>query len=307
MANWSEYIRWFVEITTLWVVYFFVLRVLRGTKGLYMLGVAVAVFGGLSVVAKWFELPVLQWILEKAVAILPFFIIVIFQTEIRRLLTMMQMSSLRTLSRSDDRDHELTRLLLGPLGRMSSGHVGALIAIEQTIGLEAWSVTGAILHAPLNDGGRNKDKENPLLETIFYEGGPLHDGGVIIRKREILAAGCTFPLCERDDGNVKYGMRHQAALGLSNECDAVIIVLSEETGNISVAHKGVLTRMANLEKLRQTLNALLRPEKDTAEESSLWGLRKLCRTAFAKCFKILRYVMVGFEKMKRHRGGGEAK
>lgn len=264
MVNFYEYVRWLAEVTVLAVIYFYVLRALRGTRGLMMLVTVATLLSGLWILSRVLELPALQWIIQQTSYYLPFFLIVIFQTEIRRLLTMVLAGWLRTKKRQTD--HEQTRLLTPTVSRMSSAHVGGLIAIEQTVGLEAWAVSGVSLEAPL--------RQNQLLETIFHEGGPLHDGGVIIRKTEISCASCTFPLSERDDGNVNYGMRHKAALGLSEQSDAVVVVVSEETGRVSIVHEGKLERMANMEQFRRTLNETLiplrRPEDEEAARKN-WG------------------------------------
>ena len=299
MGSLAEIVRSLIEIATLTVMFFFIFRVLRGTRGLFMLGTAAALLVGLSALARSFELPVLQWIMKYLVEMLPMFVIVVFQAEIRRLLTMVQIGNRRSAlkgRRSDESDHELVRLLLGPVSRMSSSHTGALIAIEQVVGLEAWSVSGAPIQAPLLD--------NQLLECIFFEGTPLHDGGVIIRRRSILAAGCTFPLAERDDGNVSLGMRHKAALGLSEQCDALVVVVSEETGRISVAYDGALMRMENLEEFRRTLNARLLPLDRSRTLHPLEGLERTGRRLGEWCWTRMRRFRVWVSR--GHRGTKEA-
>ena len=168
-------------------------------------------------------------------------------------------------------------------------HVGALIAIEQAVGLESWSVTGSAIGARLHE-------DDKLLETIFFEGSPLHDGGVIIRKLEILAAACTFPLsAESDDGDVVYGMRHKAALGLSEQSDAVVIVVSEETGAVSLALNGKMETMRDMEHLRKKMNSHLQPLK-LSESRGIPGatirfgywLWNQCRRAFANLILLKR-------------------
>lgn len=255
-----------IEILILAVVYYYVIQVLRGTRGMVMICTVIGLLLATWFTAKLCHFHVLEWLLEKTVSFLPFFIVVVLQPEIRRLLTMVQARTSRLQPtfkwKKDQPDHELTSILLPIVRRLSSSHTGGLIAIEQKVGLGGWAVSGAMLNAPL--------RANPLLETIFYEGSPLHDGGVIIRKREIVAAGCIFPLVERADGDVRYGTRHQAAVGLSEQSDAIVIVVSEETGRISLAVEGTMWHVTNIEQFRDELNTRLLPDDDRVEH----GMRK---------------------------------
>lgn len=263
-TNTIEIIRYAVEIAVLAITYYYIFRVLRGTRGMTILVTMIVFLALVTFCANVFKLQILQWILYKVFTYLPFFLIVVFQTEIRRLLTVMQATLGRTRLKTGEEDNEQTVLLVPALERMSNDREGALIAIEQKVGLEAWIVSGKTLNAPL--------RNNRLIEAIFREGGPLHDGGMVIRNFEIVAASCTFPLLEReDDEETVNGMRHQAAVGLSEQCDAVIIVVSEETGRISIAHDGKLKRMETHEMLCNTLNSLLLPVK-TAQDDSLLSI-----------------------------------
>ena len=290
----SEIARNIIEIAALTVMFFYILRVLRGTRGLMLLITVVVFLAFLWLLANYFSLPVLFWILEKLLGFMPIFIIVIFKQEIRRILTALQTESIRVRRRlAPKADHPQTSLLVPVIERLRCNregkHVGALIAIEQSVGLESWSVSGSSIGARLHE-------DDKLLETIFFEGSPLHDGGVIIRKLEILAAACTFPLSgERDDGDVVYGMRHKAALGISEQSDAVVIVVSEETGAVSLAIDGKMFVMNDMEQLRKKLNSVLQPMK-LSESRGLLGMTirfgywlwTLSRSAFANLLLIKR-------------------
>ncbi len=292
----SEIIRNIIEIAALTVMFFYILRVLRGTRGLMLLITVVVFLAFLWILASYFSLPVLDWIIVKLLSFMPIFIIVIFKQEIRRILTALQAGIVRARRRlAPKADHPQTALLLPVIDHLrynrEGKHVGALIAIEQAVGLESWSVTGSAIGAKLHEDDR-------LLETIFFEGSPLHDGGVIIRKLEILAAACTFPLsAEREDGDVIYGMRHKAALGLSEQSDAIVIVVSEETGDVSLAITGKMTLMKDMEQLRKTLNSVLQPMK-LSESKGLIGatirlgywLWSLCRRAFVNLLLFKRHL-----------------
>jgi diadenylate cyclase len=129
--------------------------------------------------------------------------------------------------------------------------IGALIAIEREIGLRAVQENGTAVDAVVTP---------ELLASLFFPYTPLHDGGVIIRQGRLVAAGCLFPLSQREGLATELGTRHRAAIGLTEETDALVVVVSEETGTISVAYKGRLTRGLDDEKLRKLLAAvLLRP------------------------------------------------
>jgi diadenylate cyclase len=141
--------------------------------------------------------------------------------------------------------------LVSIVTRLAARRHGALLAIERDIALKSFLESGVAIDAPL---------EPDLLLTIFFPRTPLHDGGVILRGDRVLAARCVFPLSQRLDLDGELGTRHRAALGLSEETDAVVVVVSEETGAISIAHDGRLFRRLNPEKLRRYLAALL-PER----------------------------------------------
>lgn len=258
MVSFWDIGRWIIEIGLLAVMFLFILRVLKNTSGMFILGTAAGLLISLYALSATLDLPVLLWLLEHLVVILPTFVIVIFQEEIRRILTSVKFEPKRARQR---RDHGQYSCLHGAIVRLSGSRTGAIIAIEQSVGLEAWASNGVPIHAQLTD--------NQLLEAIFFKNAPLHDGGVIIRKNEIVAAKCTFPV-EMDGGNGHGGMRHKAGLGLSRRCDAVVIVISEETGNVTIFQEGRAQRMENMEQLRQTLNNQLLPMEVEAETASRW-------------------------------------
>jgi len=136
---------------------------------------------------------------------------------------------------------------------LSEHKVGALIAIEREIGTRAIRETGIKIEAPVVP---------ELLASIFFPHTPLHDGGVIIQGGRIMAASCVFPLSQRLELHKSLGTRHRAAVGLSDETDAVVIIVSEETGTISVSYRGRLSRGLDGERLRRFLSALLKGQKE---------------------------------------------
>ena len=134
------------------------------------------------------------------------------------------------------------------MNTLSSRKIGALIAIEREVGIRPVQESGTQLDSLLTP---------ELLTSLFFPNSPLHDGGVIIRGERITAAGCLFPLSQREELSRSLGTRHRAAIGLTEESDAVVLVVSEETGTVSIAHKGKLSRGLDEEKVQRMLNALL--------------------------------------------------
>ena len=265
MGGFSNILKASVEILVLACLFYMILRVLRGSRGMRMLVTIVVMLIVLQFGAHFFELQTLGWLCGQIFFYLPFFLVVIFQAEIRRVLLMMNVSKLRDIktheeSNDGETDQKLTLILMPILMRLSKNRMGALIAVEQEVGLQGICDTGKIINAPL-------EKDNSLLETIFYEGSPLHDGGVVIRGDTIVAASCVFPLCDTDEElkDSSWGMRHQAALGLSEQSDAVVLVVSEESGKISLAYNGKMREIGNdTEQMRRVMNQNL--HVITAEE-----------------------------------------
>jgi len=195
---------------------------------------------------------VLSWLLGAVSVYVAVGLVVIFQPEIRHALAMLGGGALLGASASPvgGPRQAVAEQLVAVVMRLSRRRHGALIAIERDIALKNFQESGVLLDAPLVP---------ELLLSIFYPRAPLHDGGVVLRGDRILAARCVFPLTTRPDLE-ELGTRHRAALGLSEETDAVVIVVSEESGMVSVAHEGRLYRDLGEEKLRRYLMALL-PER----------------------------------------------
>ncbi|MGD2109417.1 MAG: diadenylate cyclase CdaA [Phycisphaerae bacterium] len=248
-----------IELLVIGSVVYAVLRFLRGTRGarlvravLIILGVSFAL---VSLVAERFAF-------ERINVLYPYFILgvflvslVAFQLELRRILLRLgQGGWLQRWLRTPDVALEP---IVTAVGRLSKKKVGALIAIERSTELGAVTETGVRLDAIVTA---------ELLETIFWPGTVLHDLGVIINQGRVVAAGCQFPLAESGDVDRSLGSRHRAALGMSQEVDAVVIVVSEETGTISVATQGRLRRALSADSLREVLLKEFIPQT-TAEGS----------------------------------------
>jgi diadenylate cyclase len=188
--------------------------------------------------------------------------LVIFQPELRRMLA--ELGNL-PLFASTSEQREAIEVIIQTCERLADVKIGALIAIEQSIQLQEAVESGIKVDC---------DATPEMLETIFFPNNAVHDGGVILKGDRIAYAACIFPLTQRSDLNKSLGTRHRAAIGLSEETDAAIVVVSEETGMISYAYKGQLTRGVTLEELRAFLTSVvLRPAKTH-------GFAKWLRTHF---------------------------
>lgn len=241
-----------LQIVILATMLYYLLRYIRGTRAAaMMIGLGTLVFG-VFIAIRLFNFDVIGWLFGGLAIYLALGAIIIFQPEFRRGLAMLgkhpffnslpwQLSSARHPKRISDK-------LKDVVDRLADRHIGALIAIERSEALDVYEETGIRLGAPLI---------SELLQTLFYPPSPLHDGGVIVRGERIVAARCIFPLTERLRPELRgLGTRHQAAIGLSEATDAVVIVVSEETGIVSIAHDGKLHRGMRTEALRRYLRAM---------------------------------------------------
>jgi diadenylate cyclase len=233
-----------VQIAIMAALLYHLLVFLRGTRSAQMLlglGALTLLLIGLTYV---FNFDVLGWLLSALSVYLAIGVVIIFQPEIRRALAMLGGRSLfgHAALRTD-----IAGKLADVVESLMDQRVGALIAIEGEIALNSFVESGTYLDAPLVP---------ELLASIFFPHTPLHDGGAIIRADHIVAASCVFPLTQRAD-LTGLGTRHRAAIGLSEETDAVVIVVSEENGRASLAHAGRLYRNLKPPRLRRYLHVLL--------------------------------------------------
>ena len=216
------------QILVLTVAVYYVLNLFRRTRSAQMLYALAGIVFGLAILSTMADLQVLGWIVMKIIIYVAFALVVIFQPEIRQTLAVIG-RGWRTSAHAVSSSERFIDGMVEVATSLSRTKTGALIAIERQINLETYCENGTMLNAPLVP---------KLLGAIFFPNAPLHDGGVIIRGETILAARCVFPLSSRED--MGHGMRHRAALGLSEQTDAVIIIVSEETGDISIAYDGLL-------------------------------------------------------------------
>lgn len=235
-----------VDIVLVAILIYQFLTLVRGTRAAPML-IGVATLGLALYLARLGELHTLNWLLGTLLPYVVFALIVVFQPEIRQALTNLggRISRMRGSSSVADVYDDI--VLAANL--FAQNQTGALIVIEREIGLRTYIESGVALDAKLS---------YDLLATIFRPSAPLHDGAVIVQRDRIAAAACFLPLSMNPILSTQLGTRHRAAIGITEETDAVAVIISEESGSISLAVSGVIERDLTVERLRDRLSSLLR-------------------------------------------------
>jgi diadenylate cyclase len=253
-----------VEISILALGIYTAFLFIRGTRGAPVVTGFLALLLTLTIVTKVLHLTVVTVLLSQFFSVLAIAVVVLFQPELRRILA--ELGNL-PLFNSAREQREKIEDIVKTVDRLAPVHIGALIAIECNQRL-----------AELVEGGVTVDCEltPEMLETIFFPNNAIHDGGVIVRDGRILRAACIFPLTQRQDIPKSVGTRHRAAIGLTEESDAIVVVISEETGSISYTHKGQMIRGISIEELRAFLTANLVKAAPTRSwrEKAIQALRK---------------------------------
>jgi len=239
-----------IEILILASMIYFVFRIFKGTRASAILSGLIILFGILFVITNLSHLDVLNWLLSKLMLYISLAVVVIFQPEIRRALARLGRQPWRNNGMSSQMS--LVEPIMQAVSILSKRKIGALIAIEREIGTRTIQDTGTRMQSSVSA---------ELLSTIFFPHTPLHDGGVIISGDSICAAGCLFPLSQKEELSKSLGTRHRAAIGITEETDAIVVVVSEETGAISIAYNGKLRRGLEEERLRRMLSSMLRRER----------------------------------------------
>lgn len=248
-----------IELAIIWLVVFIVVRFLRDTggagiiKGLALLLVVGTVF--VRILAQNGEsFQRLNFLYDKALGLAAIGMLVIFQPELRRALIRLGEATFFRASRSELAP--MIESLVQACEFNSKNRIGLLVAIVRRVGLSGIVESGTQLNA---------DVSAPLLQSIFWPNSALHDLGVVIHGRRILAASVQFPLTKRIDIDPRLGSRHRAALGITEESDCLAVVVSEETGGISVAERGQLNRMESIDHLRTFLAERLLSEAEPSD------------------------------------------
>ncbi|MFO7955697.1 MAG: diadenylate cyclase CdaA [Candidatus Brocadiia bacterium] len=238
-----------VEVGIIFIFIYAFLRIMEGTRGAGVLKGLVMFMGILAVVAiflsRRLQMENLNWVITRLAPVVLVPVFILFQPEIRRALIKLGQNPMfrmffRPYSRFTD---ELVRATFS----LSRDRVGGLIAIEREVGLRGYVEGGVRLDAEVSA---------EMIKTIFWPGTPLHDGAIVIRQQRIVAAGCLFPLTDNPQFSRELGTRHRAGIGITEESDAAAIIISEQTGQVSLAVNGALQRDLDEKSLRRALDEL---------------------------------------------------
>lgn len=222
-------------------------RFIRGTKATPIL-VGLVIFFVISFVARWLDLKALSWIMSSILAVWVVAFVIVFQPEIRNALARIgRQRPIKFFLKIEE--SPVIEEIIDAVKKMSEEKIGALLLIQRDIGLKDIIDTGIRIDAQVNSS---------LLRTIFFPDTPLHDGACVIQGDTIVAASCVLPLSENPRLSKRYGLRHRAALGIAEQSDALCIVVSEESGKISFAHKGKLLTKVDIDILRRVLENVLK-------------------------------------------------
>jgi diadenylate cyclase len=239
-----------LEIFILAVGIYYSFNFVRGTRGAPVVYGFILLVLSLTVIAFVLRLEVLSYLLRDFVTYAAVAVLIIFQPELRRILAELGTHPIFATSHEQ---RENIEVIIQTVERLADVRIGALIAIQQSISLQEATESGLPVDC---------EATPEMLETIFFPNNAIHDGGVILKGDRIAYAACIFPLTQRQDLAASLGTRHRAAIGLTEETDAVVVVVSEETGSVSYAYKGHLVRGVTSEQLRAFLTSILvKPSK----------------------------------------------
>lgn len=251
----NEYINYFsplwdyfiiiIQIAILFFVIYPLLYFIRGTRAANVLAGIIVILLFLTVATEIMKLVVLAELLNGIWTVFPIALVVIFQPELRRAFA--QFGSNNPFSKKQRQEETISEVVSAAL-HLSATKTGAIIVFQRQIGMRAIISSGIKVDAKVN---------HKLIETIFNKNTPLHDGGIVIENDRIIAAHCIFPLSQNPEILSSTGTRHRAAIGITEETDAVAVVVSEETGRISIAAKGAIITNISGEKLDRILKIML--------------------------------------------------
>ncbi|MGG1675606.1 diadenylate cyclase CdaA [Neobacillus sp. NRS-1170] len=261
-----KYLASIVDILLVWYVIYKLINIIRGTKAVQLLkGIFVILL--VKVVSDFFGLSTLSWMMQQVITYGFLAIIIIFQPELRRALEQLGRGKFfsRSSSPDDDDQEKAVQAIIKATDYMAKRRIGALISIERETGMGDYIETGIQLNSKIS---------SELLINIFIPNTPLHDGAVIIQRNNVAAAACYLPLSESPFISKELGTRHRAALGISEVTDSITVVVSEETGSISLTKNGELHRDLKAEEFKELLTSeLMIPNKTKQASSARWNWR----------------------------------
>ncbi|GAB4536221.1 MAG: diadenylate cyclase CdaA [Anaerolineae bacterium] len=259
-----------VDILLVSIIFYGLLTIIQGTQAVQLVRGLMIIVVITVLLTSVFQLTAFSWLIRNSLPALLVAIPVVFQPELRRLLERLGRSTGGFLYIRSQQSvvREVIQTISQACARLSLARHGALIVLERETGLQDIIETGVSLNARVSQ---------ELLLTIFFPNTALHDGAVIIRQDHIVAAACVLPLSTANGGDRHLGTRHRAALGITEASDAIAVVVSEETGIISIAHNGRIIRRLDEKRLAKILTALYRAEFEASLPGWLQRLRHLIK------------------------------
>ncbi len=257
--NVLDILRNILDVLLVWFLFYYILKNIKSNVKMSLLFKGVLVIILLKLLSMWLKLNTLGLILEYIIMYGPLAIIIIFQPEIRGVLEQLGRSQLlgRHKTLTVDEREKLVYEIINAVDYFRKEKMGALIVLERDVSLLDYINKAKPLYADLS---------SELLISIFFPNNPLHDGGVIIQGNRISCAGAVFPTSNSISLNKRLGTRHRAALGIAEESDAISVIVSEETGRVSIAVKGELFYNLTIDDARMMLIDELKPRQDTVED-----------------------------------------
>ena len=253
-----------LDLLLVTVSFYLLLRLIQRSRAALLLRGVLVLSGVLFIVTIILPLPAFDWVVRVALLAILVVTPIIFQPELRRLLEQIGRNTGLTWEVRQTAAEQAVPRIVRATENLSASQTGALIALEGNVSLRDIAETGVAVEGQVT---------SELLQSLFFPNNPLHDGAVILRADEVVAAGCVLPLTQRSlHFRRRLGTRHQAAVGLSETTDALVVVVSEETGAISVAHAGELRRPLDAASLRKHLFEFYTPINSPLPKMSLWGL-----------------------------------
>ena len=247
-----------IDILIVAAIIYKVYEMLQETRAITLLkGLAVLLI--VAVICSWLNLHVISWLLQKAISILAVALPIVFQPELRRALEHLGKGKIlgKSVFLDDTEAQNVVDELVKASKSLSASKTGALIVIERDMKLNDITSTGIHIDGLIT---------SEFLLNVFIPNTPLHDGAAVVRGDRLIAAGCLLPLTENRDLSTELGTRHRAAIGLSEQCDALVLVVSEETGTISIAENGHIMRHLNADTLKAALKpAFTAPQSNMGE------------------------------------------
>lgn len=255
-----------VDIIIVAVILYRIYEMLEDTRAITLVK-GLLILLAVTVLCSWLNLHVMTWLLQKTLTLLFVALPIVFQPELRRALG--HLGEGHFLGKTVFLDDDEARSVVGELAKaarnLSATKTGALIVIERKMKLNDVSATGIGIDALITA---------EFIQNVFVPNTPLHDGAAIIRGKRLIAAGCLLPLTDNRELSTELGTRHRAAIGISEQCDAIVLVVSEETGTISIAEDGHIIRHLNIDTLKELLLPAFAVPKMTSIKDIILGWGK---------------------------------